>query len=180
MSIVTVDANPQHWLRHQTNRKYCSWIGFVDVGGSPSVLLCVDDQETVLEIRKRLLEAEGYRVLTATAAHESTTRTRLLPRATQPRPRMRNGWTPRDSERGSSICCVGNIMAGECTGQCPSVVHMGVGASPSLTSNPPSAPKFPQYCGKTSGKTDSPQRTPNSRAHLSGLHSVSDKLRKFN
>ena len=34
-------------------------------------ILCVDDNEQVLSIRKFLLETRGYRVLTATASHEA-------------------------------------------------------------------------------------------------------------
>lgn len=35
------------------------------------VILCVDDQETALQLRKRVLERAGYRVLTATSAHKA-------------------------------------------------------------------------------------------------------------
>ncbi len=38
---------------------------------SPWVLLCIDDQPQALEIRKRLLERAGYRVLTTTSAHQA-------------------------------------------------------------------------------------------------------------
>ena len=38
---------------------------------SRPVILCVDDQETGLELRKRVLEKAGYRVLTATSAHKA-------------------------------------------------------------------------------------------------------------
>ncbi len=35
------------------------------------IILCVDDNEQTLSIRRFLLETRGYRVLTATAAHEA-------------------------------------------------------------------------------------------------------------
>jgi two-component system response regulator CpxR len=35
------------------------------------IILCVDDNEQVLSIRKFLLETRGYRVLSATSAHEA-------------------------------------------------------------------------------------------------------------
>jgi DNA-binding NtrC family response regulator len=40
---------------------------------SQPVILCIDDQKTALElnIRKRMLETAGYRVLTATRAHKA-------------------------------------------------------------------------------------------------------------
>lgn len=35
------------------------------------IILCVDDNEQVLSVRKFLLETRGYRVLTATSGHEA-------------------------------------------------------------------------------------------------------------
>jgi len=35
------------------------------------VILCVDDHQTGLDVRKRLLEKAGYRVLTAISAHRA-------------------------------------------------------------------------------------------------------------
>lgn len=40
-------------------------------GHSRPVILCVDDHQTGLDIRKRLLERAGYRVLTAASAHQA-------------------------------------------------------------------------------------------------------------
>jgi two-component system, OmpR family, response regulator CpxR len=40
-------------------------------GHSRSVILCIDDQETALNLRKRVLESAGYKVLTATSAHKA-------------------------------------------------------------------------------------------------------------
>jgi CheY-like chemotaxis protein len=38
---------------------------------SRAVILCIDDQETALGLRKRVLERAGYKVLTATSAHRA-------------------------------------------------------------------------------------------------------------
>jgi two-component system, OmpR family, response regulator SaeR len=38
---------------------------------SRPVILCVDDQETGLEIRKRMLQSAGYRVLISRNAHQA-------------------------------------------------------------------------------------------------------------
>jgi CheY-like chemotaxis protein len=38
---------------------------------SRSVILCIDDQQTGLELRKRMLEKAGYSVLTAASAHRA-------------------------------------------------------------------------------------------------------------
>lgn len=38
---------------------------------SRPMILCVDDHETGLDVRKRLLERAGYRVLTAKNAHHA-------------------------------------------------------------------------------------------------------------
>jgi two-component system, OmpR family, response regulator CpxR len=35
------------------------------------IILCVDDNDQILSVRKFLLETRGYRVLTATSAHEA-------------------------------------------------------------------------------------------------------------
>jgi CheY-like chemotaxis protein len=35
------------------------------------IILCVDDNEQILSVRKFLLETRGYRVLSATSAHEA-------------------------------------------------------------------------------------------------------------
>ncbi|HEV8525301.1 MAG TPA: response regulator [Terriglobales bacterium] len=40
-------------------------------GHSRAVILCIDDQETALGLRKRVLERAGYEVLTATSAHRA-------------------------------------------------------------------------------------------------------------
>ncbi|HEV8523168.1 MAG TPA: response regulator [Terriglobales bacterium] len=38
--------------------------------GSPPTLLCIDDQESALKIRKLFLEAQGYKVLIASSGRE--------------------------------------------------------------------------------------------------------------
>jgi two-component system, OmpR family, response regulator CpxR len=40
-------------------------------GHSRPIILCIDDEETALELRKRVLETAGCTVLTATNAHEA-------------------------------------------------------------------------------------------------------------
>lgn len=40
-------------------------------GGSRSVVLCIDDEGNALELRKRVLQKTGYRVLTATNADQA-------------------------------------------------------------------------------------------------------------
>jgi CheY-like chemotaxis protein len=44
---------------------------FMSVQGQCAVILCVDDHELGLRVRKQVLEMAGYRVLTATTAAEA-------------------------------------------------------------------------------------------------------------